>query len=263
MREETPESWIIRNLHVPTWFDLPNDHFIEPYKIWWSCFEWFDLVVPIFWWSMPCMSSPAREEYYLQSPHPSEASNIFWVAKHGTHCELSTSLKATPLNRTVAHTFQWWCTDQWSKKLAFHDANATYTFHRGDSEVYVITNFKLQGMMSPVGVTLLKRLGYQYIGTNLLHLLFYLCHNVRAKDDCFTWLRPTQQCLVGSPIEWFERWHLNALLITAVIGELCQWGMLVPLRAIIQDVGAKLVFNDLIHLLSLTVSLRMIRWASD
>jgi hypothetical protein len=45
--EETPESWIIGNLHVPTWFHLPNGHSTEPYNIWWSSSEWSDLVAPI------------------------------------------------------------------------------------------------------------------------------------------------------------------------------------------------------------------------
>jgi hypothetical protein len=42
---EATESWIEENLHVPRWLHLPNDHSIEPCKIWWSSFEWSDAVV--------------------------------------------------------------------------------------------------------------------------------------------------------------------------------------------------------------------------
>jgi hypothetical protein len=96
-------------------------------------------------------------------------------------------------------------------------AKETYTFYWGNPKVYVITNFKHQGMTSFVSVTLLTRLGSQYICTNLLHLLFCLCHNIGAKDSSLTWLRPTQWCTLGSSIECLERWHLDALLIIAII----------------------------------------------
>jgi hypothetical protein len=47
LMEEAPESWIVENIHIPMWLHLLNDHSIVPYKIWWSSFEWSDLVVPI------------------------------------------------------------------------------------------------------------------------------------------------------------------------------------------------------------------------
>jgi hypothetical protein len=36
---EAPKSWIVGNLRIPMWLHLLSDHFIEPYKIWWSSFE--------------------------------------------------------------------------------------------------------------------------------------------------------------------------------------------------------------------------------
>jgi hypothetical protein len=65
------------------------------------------------------MSSLAREEWYLQSLHQSEASDIFWVGIHGTCCGLSTTSKVTPLDRTMVHTCQWWDTDRCSEEQAF------------------------------------------------------------------------------------------------------------------------------------------------
>jgi hypothetical protein len=50
----------------------------------------------------------------------------------------------------------------------------------------MITNFKFQGVMSFVSVTLLVKLGSQYVWMDLLHLLFCLCHNVKAKDNSLT-----------------------------------------------------------------------------
>jgi hypothetical protein len=40
---------------------------------------------------------------------------------------------------------------------------------------------------------------------DLLHLLFYLCHNVWTKDNPFAKLGSAQWCVAGSSIEFFER----------------------------------------------------------
>jgi hypothetical protein len=61
-----------------------------------------------------------------------------------------------------------------------------YTFHRGNLKVYMITHFKLQGATPPISVAILTRLGNQYVGTDLLHLLFCRYHNVGAEDNPFT-----------------------------------------------------------------------------
>jgi hypothetical protein len=45
----------------------------------------------------------------------------------------------------------------------------------------MITELKLQGTLSLVSVALLMGLGNQYVCTDLLYLLFYLCHNVGTK----------------------------------------------------------------------------------
>jgi hypothetical protein len=42
-----------------------------------------------------------------------------------------------------------------------------------------------------VGTTLLTRLDGYDVCLDLLHLLFYLCHNVETKDNAFTRLGPT------------------------------------------------------------------------
>jgi hypothetical protein len=47
LMEEALKSWIAGNLHVRMWLHLLNIYSIEPYKIWWSSFEWSELVVPI------------------------------------------------------------------------------------------------------------------------------------------------------------------------------------------------------------------------
>jgi hypothetical protein len=47
LMEEALKSWIVGNFHFRTWLHLLNVHSIELYKIWWSSFEWSDLVVPI------------------------------------------------------------------------------------------------------------------------------------------------------------------------------------------------------------------------
>jgi hypothetical protein len=111
LMEEALKSWIVGNFHFRTWLHLLNVHSIELYKIWWSSFEWSDLVVPISWWGRPCMSSLAQVGWCLQLPHQSEASDIFWVGRHETCCELSIVLKVTPIDMTTVHTSQWWDTD--------------------------------------------------------------------------------------------------------------------------------------------------------
>jgi hypothetical protein len=45
----------------------------------------------------------------------------------------------------------------------------------------MITDLKLQGTSSLISVALLMGLNSQYVCTDLLHLLFDLCHNVGTK----------------------------------------------------------------------------------
>jgi hypothetical protein len=60
-----------------------------------------------------------------------------------------------------------------------------YTFHWGDSKVYMIPHFKLQGTAPFVGVAFLTGLGNQDVYTDLSYFLFYLCHNVGTKYNPF------------------------------------------------------------------------------
>jgi hypothetical protein len=50
----------------------------------------------------------------------------------------------------------------------------------------MITHLKFQWTMPLISVALLMRLGSQYVCTDLLHFLFYLCHDVGTKDNPFT-----------------------------------------------------------------------------
>jgi hypothetical protein len=78
------------------------------------------------------------------------------------------------------------------KKWVLHfDAEAVYTFHWGDSKVYVIPHFKLVGMSPFVGVAFLTGLGSYDVCLNLSYFLFCLCHDVRTKYNPFASLRPT------------------------------------------------------------------------
>jgi hypothetical protein len=56
----------------------------------------------------------------------------------------------------------------------------------------MITDLKLHGMTSLVGVALLTGLDSQYVCTDLLYLLFYLCHNVGTKYDSLSLSPQTQ-----------------------------------------------------------------------
>jgi hypothetical protein len=56
----------------------------------------------------------------------------------------------------------------------------------------MITDLKLQGTASLVGVAILMGLSSQYVCTDLLHLLFGLRHNVGTKYGSLAGLRPTQ-----------------------------------------------------------------------
>jgi hypothetical protein len=63
----------------------------------------------------------------------------------------------------------------------------------------MVTDFKLQVTMSLVSVALLMGLSGQYVGSNLSHLVFSFCHNVRAKDNSFTRFRPLNGVWQGHP----------------------------------------------------------------
>jgi hypothetical protein len=79
-----------------------------------------------------------------------------------------------------------------------------YTFHWGNSKIYVITHFKFQGTAPRVGVALLTKLGSQDVCTDLLHFLFCLCHNVGTKDNpfCLTWTNSVECSRVIPRVLW-------------------------------------------------------------
>jgi hypothetical protein len=68
----------------------------------------------------------------------------------------------------------------------------------------MITDLKLQGTVSFVGVAFLMGLGSQYVCSDLLHLLFYLCHNVGTKYSSLSGLKPTQGSTTGTFIKCLE-----------------------------------------------------------
>jgi hypothetical protein len=65
----------------------------------------------------------------------------------------------------------------------------------------MIIDLKLKGTASLIGVALLTSLSNQYVCTDLLHLLFSLCHNVRTKYGSLSRLGPTQGSTVGTSIK--------------------------------------------------------------
>jgi hypothetical protein len=75
-------------------------------------------------------------------------------------------------------------TDVAGSLLSF-DAEAMYTFHWGDSKVYVTTQFKLQGMTPFIGEAFLTGLGSHDVCTDLPYFLFCLCHDVGTKYNPF------------------------------------------------------------------------------
>jgi hypothetical protein len=68
---------------------------------------------------MLCRSSLVPVGWYLPLLHQSEASDIFWVRRHGIHCVHLLALKATPLDTQETHTSQGLDSDQCSGVLAF------------------------------------------------------------------------------------------------------------------------------------------------
>jgi hypothetical protein len=112
---------------------------------------------------------------------------------------------AAPLDMMSART----CTDGIQTNVAgsqlSFDAEAIYTFHWGDSKVYVILRFKLQGRTPFVGVAFLTGSGRQDVCTNLSYFLFCHFNNVGTKYNPFPCLEPTYRCAAGSYIKCFKR----------------------------------------------------------
>jgi hypothetical protein len=136
---------------------------------------WLDLVSQEFWWDGTCRSSRVPMEWYLRQPHESEVSDILWVGRRRTHYVPPMALVVTPLDRTSAHTCQWWDTDWCTGELAFLWCRSDIHLSLGRLEGTVITHFKLQGTVPLVGVALLVRLGSQDVCTDLSYFLFCLC----------------------------------------------------------------------------------------
>jgi hypothetical protein len=64
-------------------------------------------------------------------------------------------------------------------------------------------------------------------------------------------------------VQCFKWSHLNACLITIVVGEFCQREAFIPVLVILKYAGSKHVLQDLIYPFCLSVRLRMICGASD
>jgi hypothetical protein len=59
-------------------------------------------------------------------------------------------------------------------------------------------------------------------------------------------------------IEFFEQYHLEALLITVVVREFSQWQAFVPFVLIVQRTSSEHVLKNVVHSLHLTFNLWMI-----
>src|SRR6266542_7168074 len=93
---------------------------------------------------------------------------------------------------------------------------------------------------------------------NQSNSFFSFLNDIWTKDNPFSGFRPVQGRSTPSTIKGFKRCHLQALLVAIIISKLSQWQTLFPILGVSQSACPKHVFQNLIHTLNLSTSLRVI-----
>jgi hypothetical protein len=111
----------------------------------------------------------------------------------------------------------------------------------------MVSNFEDEWLASLVRITLLSGFGSLNIGLMAIDCLFSLGDEYRIKDFPLTRLNSVKWHLTVTSIECFQGCHLDAFLVTFVIGELSQCQTLVPALMIVHQACSEHIFKDLIH----------------
>src|SRR5215813_1106254 len=96
-----------------------------------------------------------------------------------------------------------------------------------------------------------------------LNLLNRVLNQIWTQKLGFTCLKPTNRGPTFTSIQSLKWRHLDARLITIIIGKLEQWQMLIPLPCKVQDTSPKHILKGLNGPLRLAISLRVKRHAKQ
>jgi hypothetical protein len=128
-----------------------------------------------------------------------------------------------------------------------------HTSQERDTKIYVVSNGKGQWTTPLVGIVLLSRHGSLQVRLNTMYDFLGLCDWIKAKGHPLTRFNPVRRCVASVVIEFFERCHLETLLITVVIREFSQWQALVPTVSVVHHIRTEYILKDLVHSLYLTI----------
>jgi hypothetical protein len=216
---------------------LLNDYSTKLYRIKQSSSGWLDPIVikswqdrlcrsnPVVviesWWDRLCRSNPILVGWCLSLPHRSGVSDISWVGRRGIHYACLPNLKVALLDTRETHASQE--LDMGQRNMVLASLWCQTDEHLSLEKPVGIHDHRPQTPRDNVACqcSSFDGLSNQDVCMELLHLLFCLCPNVRTKYDSLSRLRPTQGSTARSFIKCLKRWHLDALLITIVVGKLC------------------------------------------
>jgi hypothetical protein len=130
-----------------------------------------------------------------------------------------------------------------------------HTFERCHSKIDKISHVEGDWSSLRVSITLLPGLGCLQTIPNELDLLFGLLNDIRTKDLTFSRFRPIERGMTFASVEGFKRGHLQASLVTIIVGKLREWQTVFPLGSIRQNTSSQHIFKDLVYSFGLTSSL--------
>ena len=119
-------------------------------------------------------------------------------------------------------------------------------------------NFESQLSSVSISITLLSELSHSQVVSNHSHLFFCVSKDIGSKHLSFTSLILEQGRSTFTSIQRIKRCHLETLLITVVVWELCIWQTLIPTITILKCTSSQHIFQNLVDPFSLSIGLRVV-----
>jgi hypothetical protein len=162
-------------LHSPKLLPIQYGCSIEFWRTWWSCTSSHDPSNPGFWSDAQDTTSLHRAVPLQVIQHPRVLSNISSTMKHGRYHELLPMMMVTSTCKPRFHTSQVWEMVWYREVLIF------LSLHGWNLQIHMISNFKLQGSMPLICITLLVWLCDFQIILNETDGCFGLFNKIRSK----------------------------------------------------------------------------------
>jgi hypothetical protein len=122
-----------------------------------------------------------------------------------------------------------------------------HSLKRGNTKINIISDLKFKFAAFGIIITLLAWLSGLQKVTDYVYLLFCNTEMIRSKNLTVFGFKLVKRCAASMTVKGFKRCHLQANLITIVVGKLRKWKAIFPVGPIGQDTSVKHILQDLVY----------------